>query len=272
MVIKSKLPFNGDWLYVTENIPKDGQEKHDISDNFDKPEQIISQLESNDTDILKLTHKMSLDYYNSILSRSDRVIGKAKIIINSSAFISAVIIAISSSIVLINNSTELHWLFYIGCFFYIMTIIHLTRTLMLAISVIRREESIELSPLEIVEVAKCKIKSDLPSIYKDISSKMIAYANNTDKFILKRVNKLILSQTSFKYGIFYFVCFMILHFFILNINSGKVISLADFIKVYKENKNIEIKSNDTRNDLIQKFINKYDTTENNKLKLLKKNK
>jgi len=266
--IKSYLPFNGDFLYVTENIQSSSTEK-DISNDFDKSNIIIKKLKSNEKDILELTYKMSLDYYNSILDKSDKVREKAKVIVSSSSFISAVIIALSSSVVIVNKTISHQWLLYIEFILYLMTIMHLIRSLMIAITVIRREESIEISPLDIVEVAKYTDKKKLGLIYKEISSKMIAYANNTHEFIRKRVNQLILSQTSYKYGIFYFVLFMVLHVFILNLFSNRDLSFADLIKSYEKNQNIEIKLNEKQINLLEKFIDEYKKSENNKLKILK---
>jgi hypothetical protein len=211
-----KLPGNGDWIFVTPS-PIVENNYVDIADKYSKPDDIITQLHFNNIEIAKLTLEQAKSYESKIRLTADHVRDKAKTLFSAASFTSAIFLIILSFF-----ST------YIGLFGLGIVIIefllillmagHLIRALLLAIDVMTREESVVQSPLEFLSPRLTRNDDSLEN-YKYLVSQTVAYSNMTHKYILQRINKLIIAQYAFKYGLIYFT--IIFLFFLVSSSITK---------------------------------------------------
>lgn len=215
--IKGKLPLNGDWLYVSEiYLPPTlcDSEASLGEETWDTPDKIFQELNSSDLQIIKLIYERAKAYESMINAKADHVRDKAKSLLGTVSFVSAALFGITTflttSIVKLDGWWFTCELVLLGIF-----AAHLFRALLLAMNVMMREVVITSRQEELLLQ---KSATELHAL-KCLSAQIFAYANRTDEFVRERVNKLILGQAAFQYGIIWFSLLLI-----VQICAGKKIN------------------------------------------------
>lgn len=201
--LKSKLYLNGDWLFVTEEIPKQrsAENLNDITIIYSKFENVINNIRLTKISDLKNQFDEAKEYYENTIERGAVARDKAKVLLSAGSFVSAVIMGILSQLSQLKETISINSIVFISIPFFLSSI-HLIRSLYLSTKAITREEYISISPPDIVEVnPKSYLKSPF---YKDRIAKYISYACTTQNFVRTRTNLVILAQEAFIYGLFFF--------------------------------------------------------------------
>jgi len=252
--LKSKLPYNGDWLFVTGNLPDEEDEQKDLEDDYDAPEKVLQNFNSNNLDVIKITYDRVKAHELRIDNLADQTRDKAKILLTTSSVVSAIFLGVISffptSITMFNI-----WVITIELLIFLLLAAHLIHALIRAISVITREGSVYTPPHELLgncHNAQFSNEDHPLSSYKKAISQILAYSNQTHKYILERSNKLILGQHAFKYGLEFFFILIVFHMvaFISSANirpQDPIAKLNEFEK--KISSTIITKQNDIINEI-----------------------
>ncbi len=229
--LKHKLPFDGDWLFVTLSTNIEDDEGNIKEDGEIVKEKINNNgLKNNNYQIISQFSDFANDRMVKIEERSKLVREKAKLIWQSAGVIFTVFFTITS--LLINNFTHLPFniktiIFTLAIFM----IIHLSRALKASIDSITREQNIILSSDSLIEIAE---ESTNESQYLEkITLEKINNSNEKNKFVTRRVNKVIIAQSSLVWGIIYLALILMLiigslFFYTNNFNSNQVINNKEF--------------------------------------------
>ncbi len=209
--IKSKLFLNGDWLYVTLDKQKVDNEVNldeiDLNEALLNENENLAKIKDADEQTLKLMYERVLIAESSSRERADTVRDKAKALLGTSTFVSAILFGISTYFIPLIFKNPFYILVFESILLFLM-FAHFTRSLMAAMSVLLRESYFEFPPAEILN-----IKGTLTEIYKKNIAVLLACIAETQKFTTSKVNKLILGQDSFRYGL----CYLFIIFFIHNL-------------------------------------------------------
>lgn len=198
-VWKSRLPLNGDWIFVTPTIVSPDKEKVDIADKFSSIDEVKAHLTSEKLSEpgLKLVYERAKEFERSVMVRADHVRGKAATLLGTSSLVSAVLFGILG-FMMRDITVNPAWVIVIELILGFEMMCHFIRSLFIAADVMTREVSVEASPSEILAF-------DSIVVYlKDAISQTIAYGNMTSEYIRKKVNRLIIGQHAFRYGLVYF--------------------------------------------------------------------
>jgi F0F1-type ATP synthase assembly protein I len=204
--IKKKLPANGDWLYVTETADNEIA-SCDIADEYDSPEKVLKLFRSNDLDIIKLIYERTSAHEDAINDAGDQVREKAKTLLSTAGFISAILFGVAAFL-LSEVATSQFWVFIVEVILFLFLSTHFVRSLSIAMQVMTREEFVRSSPTEFLSLQNGQA---LANAMKESISQIIAYSNQTQELIRRRLNKLILGQHAFRYGLIYFVALIFFH-------------------------------------------------------------
>ena len=207
--LKHKLPFNGDWLFVTAT-PYDGpQDGEGSQPAHDRPDAILRRIKSNDIDVVKLAYERAKAHESAVYETANHVYDKAKALLSSGSFVSAVLLGVVS-LLLTALSRLTGWIVGVELLALILMTSHLMRSLYIAMQVMTREESVRTSPEEFLSPLSAS-KSSVTRAYKQAISEVVAYSNQTRDLTRKRVNRLILGQHAFRNGLLWFVLFVVVH-------------------------------------------------------------
>ncbi|PRX29277.1 hypothetical protein BX659_11021 [Orenia metallireducens] len=240
---KHKLPFEGDWLFVTFSNTSDDLARED----GEKVKEKIRNggLRNNNYKIINQLNKFSNDRMAKIDGRSKLVREKAKLIWQSAGVIFTVFFTITG--LLIKNFN--HLAFSIKAIIFVLTIFmifHLSRALKVSINVITREEDIIFASDNLIEIAE---ESENESDYLEkMTLEEINNSNFKNKFITKRVNKVIKAQISLVWGIIYLASILILiigclFFYDNNPSDSHFLNNKKNISVLSNNEKEKTKSN-----------------------------
>ena len=217
---KSKMPFNGDWLFVTEdNTLPQSHEKEQLlaEEKWETPSEVFQKLETEKLEVVKLIYERAKTYEAIVNSRADHVRDKAKSLLGTVSFVSAVLGGVASflttSIVKLNG-----WWFVGELVLLVILGGHLIRALLIAMDVMTREVVITSRKEEFLLP---KSETELHALKCSISQ-IVTYANQTNELVWARVNQLILGQTAFRYGLLWFSLLLGVQIF-----AGKAVNEID---------------------------------------------
>ena len=224
---KSKLPLNGDWLFVTVT-PVRGDIKHDdIADKFSSIDQVMEHLTSDKLSEsgLMLIYERAKEFAGSVSARADHVRGKASTLLSTSSLVSAVLFG-ALGFMMSDVSVNPAWIIAIELFLGVEMMCHFIRSLFIAADVMTREVSVEASPSEILSF------DSVESYLKNAISQSVAYGNMTSEYIRKKVNRLIIGQHAFRYGLIFFAILLALQTGsrILNNRGSQDLSTLESVK------------------------------------------
>jgi hypothetical protein len=206
--LKSKLPLNGDWLFVTETPVKVDNNQVDQATGYDNPNEVITRLQSNDTDTLKITYDRAKEFERSICQAADHIRDKAKTLLSTGTFVSAALFGVSTFF--LTPMLDLHLgIVIILITLFILMVSHFLRALALSVYVMTREEYVQAAPLEFINLEHGKT---IAVTLKEAIAQVIAYANQTSEYIRLRSNKLIIAQHAFRWGLFFFLLLFLTNF------------------------------------------------------------
>jgi large-conductance mechanosensitive channel len=207
---KTRLPANGDWIFVTGDLPGDSPEDPaNPEEPFIDVGSVRSSLYSNDPDLIKLVYERAKAYEATISNYTNRVYDKAKTLVGSVSFVSAVLSALVS--LLLSSASRFGWIVIaIESSILFLMVGHLLRSVSIGLRVITREDLYYTHYNEVLAAASIG-QDGLVNAYKDAISQIVSYADRTHEQAWQRVRKLILGQAAFHYGIFFFVLFVAFH-------------------------------------------------------------
>jgi hypothetical protein len=242
LAVKTKLPFNGDWLFVSDDPPAKQHnqeapavnqlggianpeaEKTDIHPENEEIDYCDSRairqaLYSNELDLIKIIYERAMGHESIISNIASRVYDKAKTLLSTASFASAVLFGVVSFI-LFGLPRFRGWVIIVEVMLFIILGSHLIRALTIAMSVMTREQLIYTRPSEFLfptSVGKDKVLD----AYKDAIAQIVAYANLTNEKLRERVNKLMTGQHAFRWGLIYFVLLSSFHLVVLTVSPAE---------------------------------------------------
>jgi hypothetical protein len=208
--IKERLPANGDWLYVTETSYDKTQLPNDIAAKYDTPDKVLKEIRSNGPDVIKLIYEQAKAYEAAIYDGGNQVREKAKALLSTAGFISAILLGVSAFLLSTVIALKIY-IFIIEVFLFLLLSTHFIRSLSIALRVMTREEIVRASPSEFLSFPATTDTEELEDAMKLTIARIVAYANQTQEDIRRRANKLILGQHAFRYGLIYFVILIFFH-------------------------------------------------------------
>jgi hypothetical protein len=207
--LKQTLPLNGDWLYPTESPPQSSPDGDDLAVIYSETKEINAELKQTRSSVGHAPFLYEAERFAAkAAKRAEHVRDKAKSLLGTSTFIGAVVLGIMSFFAEHIASSSYKVLFPIGIFLMLM-LLQFSRSLMCSIEVMTRETSIEISTADVITAFN--EATDLDDYKRRLGIVLLATANQHEIEINKRVNKLILGQTGFKFGLFHtFVLILLL--------------------------------------------------------------
>ena len=241
--LKSKLPCNGDWLFVTQAPNKNKKQQKDLADIFCKKAEFIKRLpEINDNG--DIVYKLASEYYDSSAKSIDITREKASTLLNTASFVAAIMLSTIAFISSIDNIFEKQGLYIVFVAVVVVMIVNFFQTLILSIMVLRKNTSIEISPQDIIDTQNKKTP------LKEMAARKIEYACKTQKHTLKKINMVILAQTAFRNGIIYFAILLLLQLLSsYRVNDNRKKPYEELIE--KQNKLIEIEQKNRTSIVIE---------------------
>ena len=216
--VKSKLPLNGDWLYVTATTTSGQPQQVDLAAKYDKPEKVLMSLKSKDIESTKLIYERSKAYESRIENIANLTRDKAKTLFGTTSLVSAVFFGVTSFFSF--SSVNFPWYAVaVELIVFILLAFHLIRSLVISMEVMTREQSITASPDEFLDCYDNSAFSEAtdctPSVnvYKQAIAQTVAYSNQTHEYINERKNNLIMGQHAFKYALISFALLIVIHIF-----------------------------------------------------------
>jgi uncharacterized protein YoxC len=249
MRLKSKLPLNGDWLFVTifNNEKDSGQ---DLAEKYFDQDEILSSFDINaDREVTKVLYERAVGFDKMISDTATQVRDKAKTLFGGMSIVSAILFGVTSlSLSSIRDSSL--WLVILACIFFVLMSAHFGNAISRALRAMIREQEIHTSTSEYLELSKSK---EISEVYRLLFSKIVAYANKTHDFVNKRVNSVIIAQHAFGWGLFYFSLLFILLIVtsFLNSPTSKIDSLSVKVQVMEG----QLSATQTRIDELLSQIN-----------------
>lgn len=202
---KSKLPLNGDWLFVTATPVRGDIKQADIADKFSSIDQVMEHLTSDKLSEsgLRLIYERAKEFAGSISARADHIRGKASTLLSTSSLVSAVLFGVLG-FMMSDVSKNPKWVLGLELYLGIEMMCHFIRSLFIATDVMTREASVESSPNEILSF------DSVESYLKNAISQAIAFGNMTSDYIRRKANRLIIGQHAFRYGLIFFAAILVL--------------------------------------------------------------
>jgi hypothetical protein len=214
--LKHKLPLGGDWLFVTETPSSDDVLTQDLVMEYLNQEDVLFDLKTENENVVKLIYERALKYNKDVENISENIKKKAEILLRMTSFVSAIFFGILSFVSVSKNMNVPNWMLFLISIFFILMGVHLISSLVQAIKVMTREELVLSSPQQIVFKSNEDIQGNNENIvlhaYKMAISDIISNACNTHKLIRRSINKVIIAQYSFVYGLFFFMLIIGLQF------------------------------------------------------------
>jgi hypothetical protein len=216
--VKSNLPSNGDWVFVTQTPITKQPQQDDLSAKHDTPEKVLKDLKSNDLESIRLIYERAKAYESTIENIGNLTRDKAKALLSTTSMVSAVFFGVASFF----SSSSIKfpwWAISIELIIFILLASQLIRSLVIAMDVMTREQAISASPDEFLasyrdsDASERHTISPLVNAYKNAIAQTVAYSNQTHGHINGRKNRLILGQHAFRYGLVYFVLLIMVHTF-----------------------------------------------------------
>jgi len=200
---KSKLPSNGDWLWVSfEGEATEGKVIESVDD-------VIGQIQTNDSDVLSLMYERSKNFETRIISNISDTRDKAKSLLTMSSFAATTVFAVAA--VLSSTIRIQAGLAVIVIALYVLLCSHLFHALCKALQVLTREDVVYASHDDIVG----NEDERSPALRKAIAETLV-FARQTRRKSAGRVGDLLVGLTSFRYGLVYF-------FLMVALNVGIII-------------------------------------------------
>jgi hypothetical protein len=224
--VKSKLPSNGDWLFVTQTPITEQPQQDDLAPKHDTPEKVLKDLRSNDMESIKIIYERAKAHESRIENIGNLTRDKSKTLLSTTSIVSAVFFGVASFF----SSSSLKfpwWAISIELIIFILLASQLIRSLVIAMDVMTREQSISASPDEFLASYEDSnapggpTVTPLVNVYKNAIAQTVAYSTQTHEYINGRLNRLILGQHAFRYGLVYFVLLIMVHIF-ATISYGNV--------------------------------------------------
>jgi len=210
--MKSYLPLNGDWLFVTETPIRNNYVQRDLTAGYEVPEKVLASLTSNNIDLIKFIYERAKLHEDRIENISNQMRDKAKTLLGTVSFVSAIFFGIISFFT--PSTLKLPWWFIFSeLSLFILLACQMIRSLMIAMEVMTREESIVAPPDEFLRSYENgnETENAIITAYKNAIAQTVAYPIQTHLLLKKRINRLILGQRAFQYGLFYFVLLIFIH-------------------------------------------------------------
>ena len=217
--IKKRLPANGDWLYVTEEPYDITQVSSDIADKYDTPDKVLKEIRSSGPEVTRLIYEQARAYEASICDSGNQVREKAKALLGTAGFISAILLGISAFL-LSTAITSKTYIFIVEAFLFLLLTTHFSRSLSIGLQVMTREETVRAAPPEFLSFPETADTEAIENAMRVTISKTVAYANQTQEGTRRRANKLILGQHAFRYGLIFFVILLLFHIVAAGLRSS----------------------------------------------------
>lgn len=203
--LKHKLPADGDWLFSTasqcESCARTQLNPDDLAAQFETKDGALKAFAPVKTEAGRdaiLEH--AKEWSASIDDVRDTVRDKAKVILGATAFTFAVM---SAAIGLLQATSDAlpqwAWVLLLSLFFWIL--LHFVRSLVLSLSAITRDTTETISTHQIIEFAS---RSDVESKEEgklQLAAEILAAATRTHRRTRPDVNRVILAQASFVWGL-----------------------------------------------------------------------
>lgn len=216
--LKTKLPLNGDWLFVTEDPVKEEDKESDLAKGYDSPSRVAAALTSNDMEVIELIYQRARDYEQRIYASSDHVRDKAKTLLSTATFVSAILFGVESLLLPTLHAFE-WWMVALEAGLFLLLVCHFLRALFIAMSVITREKVVESSPQEFLFAESKKNQTHVAATKKAIAE-IVAYAIQSHNYLRLRVNRLIIGQTAFRYGLVFFVVLFVINGIVMSVRKA----------------------------------------------------
>jgi hypothetical protein len=212
LTLKSRMPLNGDWIFVTETPSKGQIQDNDLAAKHDSPEKVLKSLASDNQDSIKLLYDRAKTYESRIQNIGNLTRDKAKTLLGTVSVVTAVFFG-AATFFSSGTSAYPRWAMLIELLLFLLLSTQLIHSLIIAMDVMTRETSIIASFDEMLKRYSNRdgVNTSLLMAYKDAIAQMIAYSNQSHFYINSRVNQLILGQHSYRYGLFYFAILIIFH-------------------------------------------------------------
>jgi hypothetical protein len=201
LALKSRLPGNGDFLWVTEDPPADDEaDQEDLAKKFSKAEYVGEQIRKAEPEIQRIAYEHAREYAQRVGQQAATVRNKALTLMTMASFSSAVLLGLSPLLLEMCHGAE-WWLKVSALLIGTAVVSHLLHSVNLSVGAAMREVAVEESPLDVVEISH---EVDLETTYRKAAARQIAYASQTAEYVRQRTNQVILAQAALQWGIRYF--------------------------------------------------------------------
>lgn len=230
---KSKLPANGDWLFVTEELseePSTGETGQDLSARYDEYQNLVEDTKALQSEpAIKFFYEKAKEFENWVYKGRADIRDKAKVLLGAASFVSA-ILATSVSIIANSVSMQTAWARLVCAGIVTLMGAHFLRAIYVALGLLIREESVTTSLPEMIKACS----ADENEALKILATKTIHYANLTDTVVLRQGNRLIVSQHAFRWGLLYAFLLTVLCVFYFTHHpkadpTGRVVSAVESV-------------------------------------------
>ena len=200
------MPDDGDWLFSSEAVCKKhrptGHAQCDLDSAFETPEKALAEFADV---IVPEGRKLLYDHANQQFQAAEMTQAterdKAKQLLGTTSLTLALI---SASLALLRDwLTEFPvWAMIIVLALFVWVVSHFLRALLLSIRAITRDETIAVSTQAVVDVLKeSQEKYEDGHVYQRLAADLRWATTETNSRLLARINRVILAQTSFRWGL-----------------------------------------------------------------------
>jgi hypothetical protein len=205
------LPGDGDWIFSStnqcESCASTQQHSGDLAAQFETPDGALKAFAPITTQTgRKAILEHAKEWSASIDDLRSTVRDKAKVILGATSFTFAVM---SLAIGVLQNTSEAlprwAWILLLVLFFWVL--LHFTRSLILSLDAITRDKTETVSTAQVIEFAsRCDAQGSEESEESEESelrfaAEVLAAATRTHKMARASVNRVILAQASFVWGL-----------------------------------------------------------------------
>jgi hypothetical protein len=171
-----------------------------------------------DTGVARLIFERAKAHEATVDGISDSVRDKAKTIVGTATFVSAVVLGLIS-VVLPSFARSETTLLLSSIVLSGLLVSQLVRAIYTALEAMTHESFVSQSSADYLALARSP--ADLSAAYAESISQIVAFANQSHEHVRHRVNQLILAQHAFKWGLIYFGVIAFLGaFIVVPTNSG----------------------------------------------------
>lgn len=215
---KSKLPANGDFLFITESpVEEVGQD--DLAAHYERPDTVRSQVRWDDLDVVKLIYERAKAHESKVEAVATLTRDKAKTLLGASSLLSAIFLGFVSLFSSVMPRFR-WWATLIELILFALLASHLLNALLKALGSLTWETSEWPSPRELLlsETDRPDGPSDKPTAaYREAIAQTVAYANKNHGYILTRNKRVQLGQGALRFALIYFALFVGFHIFALTL-------------------------------------------------------